>query len=155
MTVEERKTRQRIYNKRYREKHLEKQREYYREYARQYRKDHPEYRKREQVRRNRWARDHYNREKNTVRCRKLSLKRLYGLSPKTYSDMSEAQKGCCAICGDLSPKLKVDHCHETGQVRALLCNLCNSAIGFLRDDAAIVRRALEYLEKFSEGVPNA
>lgn len=43
--------------------------------------------------------------------------------------------------------LAVDHCHENGHVRGLLCSSCNTAIGLLRDDPAILRSAIAYLEK--------
>lgn len=49
----------------------------------------------------------------------------------------------CAICGD--PAQVVDHDHETKEVRGMLCHKCNRGIGFLNDDPALIRRALDYL----------
>jgi hypothetical protein len=59
----------------------------------------------------------------------------------------------CAICGQPETKLykgtvgalQVDHDHESGEIRGLLCSACNSALGLFRDDLAIVRRAVDYL----------
>jgi hypothetical protein len=71
--------------------------------------------------------------------------------------MLEAQGGCCAVCrkpesarnkrGELLP-LAVDHCHQTGKVRALLCSLCNKGIGLFGDDPALLRAAADYLERY-------
>lgn len=68
-----------------------------------------------------------------------------------------SQGGRCPICGtalDSATKLRiphVDHNHITGRVRALLCGRCNSALGLLRDDVAIVRAAANYLEEHNDG----
>lgn len=55
------------------------------------------------------------------------------------------QGGKCAICLDRDASA-VDHNHDTGQVRALLCHQCNSAIGLLQEDAAIIRRAGQFVK---------
>lgn len=76
------------------------------------------------------------------------LKRTYGISVEDYRGMLEQQQGLCAICdGNYGERLFVDHCHETGKVRALLCYACNSALGYLRDDPEIARNAVRYLER--------
>lgn len=59
--------------------------------------------------------------------------------------MREQQGGACAICGTDGVKLVVDHHHGTGQVRALLCHLCNALIGCAREDPVILSRAITYL----------
>ena len=60
--------------------------------------------------------------------------------------MRRAQGGLCAICRQ-APAVHVDHDHATGTVRGLLCFPCNAAIGHLRDDPQIMRRAAAYLEE--------
>lgn len=83
--------------------------------------------------------------------REHRLRSEYGLTVQEYEDMSKAQDNVCAICGKPDPKfsnLAVDHCHETGQVRGLLCRLCNTGIGALGDNVAGLLRALEYLKKY-------
>ena len=62
-----------------------------------------------------------------------------------YEAMLDAKGGVCAICGDApsGTVLHVDHHHETGVVRGLLCNRC---LGLLKDDPAVLRAALAYLE---------
>ena len=66
-----------------------------------------------------------------------------------YEAMLEAQGGVCAICKE-KPKgsrLSVDHVHGTDQVRGLLCNLCNPALGLFKDNPDRLKRAIEYLER--------
>lgn len=72
--------------------------------------------------------------------------RVHGLTVDDYERMVAAQAGCCLICGDVPARLYVDHDHDTGAIRGLLCNLCNRAIGQLRDDPAILRRAADYID---------
>jgi hypothetical protein len=88
---------------------------------------------------------------------RIQLRTKYGITPEQYDAMNEAQGGLCAICGKPEThahkrlpgvrKLAVDHCHNTGKVRGLLCAICNRAIGLLGDDASLLRRAAEYLER--------
>ena len=61
-----------------------------------------------------------------------------------YQEVHDSQSGKCAICG-LSDKLFVDHCHNTGAIRGILCNKCNSGMGFLNDDPNLLKKAYEYL----------
>lgn len=68
----------------------------------------------------------------------------YGLLPDEYNAMMEAQDGLCAIC-QKRPAKYVDHCHETGKVRGILCPGCNTAIGQFEDDLDIINRAIHYL----------
>ena len=65
--------------------------------------------------------------------------------------MLEDQGGVCAICkgppNGRYDKYVIDHDHRTGNVRGLLCNNCNAAIGFLRDDVELVDAAARYLRE--------
>ena len=61
-----------------------------------------------------------------------------------------SEDGACAICGGPSdPKqgFKVDHDHETGHVRGLLCSNCNFGIGHFRDDPEVIARAIAYVRR--------
>ena len=80
------------------------------------------------------------------------LMRKYGITEKYYNTLLEGQRWRCAICriykhGTDGKRLAVDHCHETGKVRGLLCHMCNNALGLLRDDTEIINNALKYLEE--------
>lgn len=62
------------------------------------------------------------------------LKTRYGLTPTDYAEMMRLQCGVCAVCGAPERWLHVDHDHQTGQVRALLCGNCNRALGLLNEE---------------------
>lgn len=91
--------------------------------------------------------------KKKISDRKSYLKRTYGISLEEYDAMLAAQGGGCAICG--SPgrdyiSLHVDHDHETGDIRGLLCFTCNNALGDLGDSFERMLRAAEYLDRDDE-----
>lgn len=67
----------------------------------------------------------------------------------TYQRLLIEQGGTCAICGTppAAKRLAIDHCHDTGEIRGLLCAGCNLAIGRLGDNAEGVQRALDYLRR--------
>lgn len=75
------------------------------------------------------------------------LKHRYGITMDQYEVMLLTQGGTCAICGESPEKLVVDHCHDTGAVRGLLCDFCNKALGFLKDSIENLDHAKEYLGK--------
>lgn len=74
-------------------------------------------------------------------------KYVYGLSPGDYRRLLISQRGKCQICRSRMLKPCVDHDHDTGIVRGLLCPKCNTGIGLLQDSSAIVLAACEYLKK--------
>lgn len=82
---------------------------------------------------------------------KSFIKRRYGITWDTYVSMLDEQEGCCKICKTTSSnttrtdRLVVDHCHDTGEVRGLLCAKCNMAIGLLDDDPEKIQAALNYI----------
>lgn len=74
----------------------------------------------------------------------------YGLTDAEYDAMFMKQGGLCAICGcsETKRRLAVDHNHNTGEIRALLCGKCNGGIGILRDNSQLCRAAADYLDSF-------
>lgn len=98
------------------------------------------------------------REANPEAEANKHLKRKYGITLEDYNRMFKEQNGVCAICGkvektrrrkktDDNERLAVDHCHETGIVRGLLCFKCNTAIGSLGDTQEHVMKVIHYLTK--------
>jgi hypothetical protein len=85
------------------------------------------------------------------------LIKKYGLTLEEYDAKLEAQGGACAICGSTEPRgrwnrhFAVDHCHETGEPRGLLCGGCNVMLGNAGDSPARLRVAAEYLERYGRG----
>ena len=117
------------------------------EYGRKYRAVH----KAEINERNRrkWATDPALR----AEVQRANLLRRFGMSWLEYQFRLVLQNGACAICKK-RPKglLCVDHCHVTGKVRGLLCNKCNSALGFYDDDPKRVQAGADYLTAFYESL---
>lgn len=88
------------------------------------------------------------KQKDTFRANKL--RKLYGLTPDEYDQMLTQQGGVCAICKTQKPSkynLPVDHDHDTGQVRGILCIPCNRAIGYL-ENPSWRAQAETYLAQF-------
>ena len=84
------------------------------------------------------------------------LANTYGLTVADYDAMKAEQGGVCAICKQPPlehfwdgrvKELCIDHDHETGKVRGLLCGLCNKGIGNFRDNPRLMTEAIGYLEK--------
>jgi hypothetical protein len=95
-----------------------------------------------------------NRERHLATRRAARLRKLYKVTPEFYALMVQAQGGRCLICGKIpeatahTPGLHVDHNHETGEVRGLLCNNCNRALGWFQDSIPVLKAAIVYLERF-------
>ena len=103
-------------------------------------------------------RAYYHAHKQDIQpiLRRGQLKRLYGMSPADYDALLAKQDGVCAICGKPSEEtLCVDHCHETGTVRGLLCRQCNFALGCFRDSQAAMMAAIAYLGGSQDDRPGA
>lgn len=97
-------------------------------------------------------------QKNRIK-KALYMKRFnYGISAHEYLGLLEAQGGVCAICGNPETKihkgapilLSVDHNHETGEIRGLLCSACNMGLGSFRDDRDLLQKAADYLHETDE-----
>ena len=71
----------------------------------------------------------------------------YGLCEAEFLIMRAAQAGRCLICMDQPESLVVDHCHDTGRVRGLLCHRCNVALGWMNDNPVNLTRAAKYLRR--------
>jgi hypothetical protein len=94
--------------------------------------------------------------KSRTRCarcldnhRDLYYQKVYGITLAEYNAMLLAQGGVCAICEDAPEKkrLAVDHDHETGELRGLLCFGCNIAIGHLKESKDMLERTLAYMNR--------
>ncbi len=126
MTPEEKKARQRVYDKRYYETHCEGRKAYQKAYQEK----------------------HYEERKayNKAYQKAYGITRKYGLTGAEYSILTCEAAGHCAICGK-EAKLCIDHDHATGALRGLLCNDCNTGLGKLGDNVAGLQRAIAYLQQ--------
>lgn len=88
------------------------------------------------------------KEKQT-KNRTMLLKGKYGMTNNDYNQMFVNQNGRCAICNfdlnNLYRAASIDHDHETGKVRGLLCNNCNWALGLFKDNCEFLQNAIFYL----------
>lgn len=95
------------------------------------------------------ARDYYRRHPEKALAK--SRKRKYGLTAAEISDILKSQGDLCAICATPKPGGRgtwhLDHDHETGRARGLLCAACNQGLGRFEDNAKRLRAAANYLEK--------
>ncbi len=99
----------------------------------------------------------YMREHNRRRTSEDNMRynlarslRLHGMTIAEYEAMLVEQGGGCTICGSIEPgqnakRLLIDHCHETGRIRGLLCSSCNRGLGYFGDDPERLSRAARYL----------
>lgn len=93
----------------------------------------------------------YQCQREYVKERQIIHK--YGMTLAEFSEMVERQGGGCAICGKeiyLTStgrifRLCIDHCHDTGEIRGVLCTRCNTGIGMFRDDPELLGLAIQYL----------
>ena len=135
------------YAKRYREKHKKelsaKRKKYRDEYREEINARHRAYRATHLEQRRAAARDYARAHPR--RARNYQLWYRHGLTVADYRALRRQQHGCCAICGKKRWRLVVDHNHKTGKIRGLLCNSCNSLLGFARDSTANLTAAVRYL----------
>jgi hypothetical protein len=76
------------------------------------------------------------------------LLKTFGISFADYNKLLHAQNGVCALCGKIDPgkRLVVDHNHETEEIRGLLCNRCNMALGVFENCIKDVIKITDYLK---------
>jgi hypothetical protein len=98
---------------------------------------------------------HCRQCQNEARARysRTNTEEMYGITAEQYQQMLRQQNGKCAICNGRAnqkrmkhTELCIDHCHETGVVRGLLCSRCNLGIGNFGDRLDLIKAAVEYLE---------
>lgn len=92
-------------------------------------------------------------QQNPEYRRNAKLKNKFGITLSDYNDMFAAQNGCCKICGKHQQEFKkalcLDHCHTTGNIRALLCNNCNTMLGMAAENKETLLNAIKYLEEYN------
>jgi len=94
-----------------------------------------------------------NLEKVKKAQRNYHTKTKYGITFEQEQELKNIQNNRCAICEDvlgLGHKAHIDHSHATGEIRGILCHLCNVLLGQARDSIEILKSAQKYLEKYTE-----
>jgi hypothetical protein len=101
--------------------------------------------------------DRFTKDSSALRGRKPYCKFCYSwITAKRRgnpADFIHLEKDPCHICGKLleESKMAIDHCHKTETIRGRLCLVCNTTLGKLKDDVEIIRKMLEYLERYRDG----
>lgn len=131
-------------------------------YAKWLKEQNPEYAANQKANRKEWLLENPDYEKGYKKeeiarkggpeyQRRLDLKKLYGITTEYYDRMLESQDGRCAICkqppSGKRKSLCVDHCHETGEIRGLLCLACNWGLGYFKDSVENLHQAVSYLQQ--------
>jgi hypothetical protein len=129
---------------------VEETRDYNRAKAQEQRKRDPEYYRR-------WKAEHPERNRNYHR------RYRYGISHEDFLTLFEKQGGKCACCGtalvldlpkrDPQRTTSVDHDHETGKIRGLLCNGCNAGLGHFEDSVQRLEQAVAYIRRHTGESP--
>lgn len=115
----------------------------------------------EAVRNKEWYRRKCRTPEYIKRQRNNRLIRQFGIDDDGYEILLEMQGGRCGICGCTdsgrkgADRFAIDHSHETGAVRGLLCSRCNQALGLFGDNPDVLRKAAEYLERHNERQPQS
>lgn len=98
----------------------------------------------------------YYKEKKHIWAREYNLFKRYGITLEWWNDKVTAQGNRCIIC-DAKPegkgnryRLHLDHNHDTGENRDLLCANCNLAVGNVRENPEIARKVADYLERWGK-----
>jgi hypothetical protein len=86
-------------------------------------------------------------EQAQERQRAAQIFRTYGLTEQQFTALYMEQDGLCGICEVPLSEVHVDHCHQTGRVRGLLCRNCNIGLGFFQDSPRSLKRAINYLRR--------
>lgn len=116
----------------------------------------------------RWNRENKERndqrraERKKLKWRSIlsaDLKCKFGITLEQYEAKLESQNNSCAICGvpsaELKKRMSVDHNHATGAVRGLLCNHCNTGLGFFKESPEILTKAIQYINEHSHNETTA
>lgn len=105
------------------------------------------------------AKDRARYRRDIEKRRVYHLRKNYGITMDEFLQLLQAQDHKCAVCGTAITQnsnggqnkrvrnLDVDHCHDTGKVRGILCSQCNKGIGCFKDDPERLRSAAAYLER--------
>ena len=76
-----------------------------------------------------------------------TVKARYNIDREQYNEMRDNQESKCKICSKEPKRLYIDHCHDSGKIRGLLCHQCNSGLGMFKDNINNLKNAVRYLNE--------
>lgn len=83
--------------------------------------------------------------KAAISSRKSYLKKAWGINLDEFNALVDKQNGLCGICQIKADIFHIDHNHQTGKIRSLLCSNCNRGIGYLKESPVILQSAINYI----------
>jgi len=98
--------------------------------------------------RQQYHKEYSERPEIKKRRKELHIERTYNIGIDKYYKILKDQNNLCAICNE-NIRLCVDHCHDTGKIRGLLCNGCNTGLGGFKDNINNLKSAIKYLSTVS------
>jgi len=117
---------------------------YYAEHAEETRKYHKEYYNKNK---DQWRERYKKKDRDPLKRRDSELRNKFNITLEDYNYLLNKQDGCCLLCNrhysEFVKGLAVDHNHETGQIRGLLCGPCNTRLGWFETN---MKKIMEYLD---------
>lgn len=117
-----------------------------------YRKKNPDIVKKINDAKREYRKEYYRTPEWQEKLRRSHLKSKFGLTQEDYERMLRDQNGVCLICKQYRTQsnknyLHIDHCHDSGKIRGLLCYYCNAGLGWFQDNTEYLNGAIQYLEE--------
>ena len=133
------------YQKKYREKNPEKKKQEYQRNKHKYLVRAKKYQEKNKIEIKQKMKERY--KKKPEHYKELRIIYKYGMTYEDKEEMYKNQFNKCLTCQkDFSiTNLHIDHDHETGKVRGLLCPQCNTALGLVKEDVITLKHMIEYL----------
>jgi Pyruvate/2-oxoacid:ferredoxin oxidoreductase delta subunit len=89
--------------------------------------------------------DWYHTKGGADRVRKLNRQKRYGVTHEWFTEQMQKQGGLCANQRCPNPATAIDHNHDTGKVRSILCNGCNTALGLIKESPSRAEGLIDYI----------
>ena len=124
--------------------------EYYQRTKEAHKERNRKWREKNRERRKTYQKEYHERNKNKARQYgwEYQLRTQYSITKEDYETILSSQIGCCAICkGKCTRRFAVDHDHNTGKIRGLLCNKCNRGLGLFLDNPNYLEAAAKYIKQ--------
>ncbi len=140
------------YHKKWKENNPTWTKEYYKKNKNKISKQGKKYRENPEVKEKRRKYDEKNKSRFKNTKYKNHLKRKYGITLKEYNKLLLKQGGVCAICRNKGngKALSVDHNHQTGKIRGLICSSCNLTLGYAKENVDRLENCIKYLNFYRE-----
>lgn len=87
---------------------------------------------------------------NSGKVKEMNIKSKFIITMDQYHQLFKNQNNKCAICGDILKKAHIDHDHNTGEIRGILCSHCNVGLGYFKENKLILESAINYIHNYPQ-----